>query len=140
MKFLDAVKICFSKYVTFSGRARRAEYWWWVLFTTVAGAVLAVIDTALFGFEQNYDPLNSIFSLATFLPSISVWVRRLHDVNRSGWWAWLILIPLIGWIILLYWAVKGGTEGPNRFGPDPITGEGGAEAYSPSAIPSVKRD
>lgn len=139
MSFIEAVKTCFSKYVTFSGRARRAEYWWWVLFTIIGNAIFGVTDTVFFGVPEVTGPTAGLFSLVTFLPGLSVWVRRLHDVNRSGWWAWLILIPLIGWVILLYWAIKGGTEGANRFGPDPITGDTGPESYSASAIPTVGR-
>ncbi len=93
--------------------------------------------------------LSSLFSLAVFLPSISVAVRRLHDTDRSGWWWWLILIPLVGIIILIVWyATRGGTSGPNRFGgADPLggTGHGGGgasfdEAYTPSSIPNVSND
>ena len=110
MGFLEAVKACFGKYVTFSGRARRSEFWWFVLFAYGAGIFFSVIDLSLFGettavttessasvsSETQFAPFTSIFSLAVFLPYISVSVRRLHDTARSGWWYWIVLVPLIG--------------------------------------------
>lgn len=130
MGFGEAVRSCFDKYVTFSGRAPRSEYWWWILFIVLAQAVIAVIDRQLFGMQMvqmgdmmvdaKAGPLGGIFSLATFLPGLSVMVRRLHDNGRSGWWFWIILIPLIGWIILLYWMIQRGDGGANAFGPDPL--------------------
>ena len=124
MGFTDAVKTCFSKYVTFSGRASRSEYWWFSLFISLGSIVAAIVDMLLFG----YDPvapgsvgwISGLFTLAIFLPSLSVMVRRLHDKDRSGWWYFIVLIPLIGLFILLYWFVTRGTVGPNRFGPDPL--------------------
>ncbi|MBW6417868.1 DUF805 domain-containing protein [Celeribacter sp. PS-C1] len=125
MNFITAVKTCFSKYVTFQGRARRAEYWWWTLFVLIGNAIFGGADTIFFGVPDpdtsSVGVLAGLFSLAVFLPGLSVWVRRLHDINRSGWWAFLILIPIIGWVIMLVWALTKGTEGANRFGPDPIT-------------------
>jgi uncharacterized membrane protein YhaH (DUF805 family) len=64
---------------------------------------------------------NGLFGLVTFIPTVSVAIRRLHDSDRTGWWYLLIFVPLIGWIILLIWYVTKGTDGPNRFGPDPLT-------------------
>jgi len=66
--------------------------------------------------------LLGLFFLASFLPAISVIVRRLHDTDRSGWWYWIGLIPLVGAILLLVWFCTRGTSGPNRFGPDPLSG------------------
>ncbi|MBU1573876.1 MAG: DUF805 domain-containing protein [Alphaproteobacteria bacterium] len=139
MTFLTAIKTCFSKYITLQGRARRAEYWWWVLFTIIAGIILGGVDMIFFGVPELTGPTSGLFSLATLLPGLAVWVRRLHDVNRSGWWVFLILIPLIGWLVLVIWAVTKGTSGPNRFGPDPITGEEAPLCYTDSAIPPVNR-
>ncbi|MBU0644130.1 MAG: DUF805 domain-containing protein [Alphaproteobacteria bacterium] len=139
MTFLTAIKTCFSKYITLQGRARRAEYWWWVLFTIIAGIILGGVDMIFFGVPELTGPTSGLFSLATLLPGLAVWVRRLHDVNRSGWWVFLILIPLIGWLVLVIWAVTKGTSGPNRFGPDPITGEEAPLSYTDSAIPPVNR-
>lgn len=121
MTFQDAVRSCFSKYATFSGRARRSEYWYFVLFTVIGSAIAGVVDNALFGrMMPDVTLLGSIFSIAIFMPGLSVLVRRLHDTGRSGWWWWIIVIPLIGMLVLLYWLVQPGETGTNTYGPDPI--------------------
>jgi uncharacterized membrane protein YhaH (DUF805 family) len=84
MNFNEAVKTVFNKYAVFNGRARRSEYWWYTLFIILAGAVLGIFP----------DIVGNIFSLATFLPSLAVMVRRLHDTGKSGWYALLLYIPL----------------------------------------------
>jgi uncharacterized membrane protein YhaH (DUF805 family) len=103
MNFVDAVKICFTKYVNFAGCASRPEFWWWVLFTLIASIALRCF---------NYG-LAALFSLATFLPGIAVTARRLHDTDRSGWLQLLLLIPVIGWILLIIWCAEAGK--PNRY-------------------------
>jgi uncharacterized membrane protein YhaH (DUF805 family) len=115
MGFGQAISSGFSNYVTFSGRAIRSEYWYWVLFTIVGNIVAEIID-AVIGITA-IDPL---FGLAVLLPSIAVAVRRLHDLDRSGWWILIGLIPIIGWIILIIWYCGRGTVGSNRFGSDPL--------------------
>lgn len=117
MGFGDAISAGFSNYVNFSGRACRSEYWYWVLFI-VLGSIVAVIIDRMIGIRL----VNTIFGLATILPGIAVGVRRLHDLDRSGWWLLLSFIPLIGAIILIIWFCGRGTVGPNRFGQDPLTG------------------
>lgn len=127
MGFVDAVKTVLSKYVTFSGRARRSEFWWFVLFALGVGVILSIIDGALFGYDEFGSAngvFSAIFSLAIFLPYIAVGVRRLHDKDMSGWWYLLVLIPIIGFLVLLFFFVQKGTDGENRFGPDPIEGSG----------------
>jgi len=124
MNFQTAVKTCLTKYVTVSGRAARSEYWYWVLFGVLVGIVANIVDAILFG--GNSRPVSSIVSLAILLPGIAVSVRRLHDLDRSGWWYLLVLIPVIGWIALLVWFIGRGTVGPNRFGEDPIGSVGAA--------------
>lgn len=142
MDFGTAIRTCFQKYVTFSGRAQRSEFWWFALFSILGSFILGIVDAILFGWASE-DPqvLNAIFSLVLFLPSISVAVRRLHDTDRTGWWWWIILIPLIGWIILIVWYATKGTDGPNRFGPDPLdrSAVGRDNASHRSSIPSVSR-
>lgn len=139
MSFVDAIKTCFGKYATFSGRAARSEFWYFALFYFIVATVLSVADTALFGAREvammaadgfdtgmNFSmawqpqPLSGIFMLIMLLPSISVAVRRLHDTNRSGWWYWIALIPFIGFIVLLVFFVGKGTDGDNDYGPDPL--------------------
>lgn len=121
MTFMEAVKQCFSKYATFSGRAPRSELWWFTLFLMLVGLVMTGIDMMLFGVSYTFG-IADVVSLATFLPSIAVGVRRMHDLDRSGWWLLLYLVPVIGWIVLIYWQCSKGTEGPNRFGADPLGG------------------
>lgn len=150
MDFMTSIKTCFSKYVTFSGRAQRSEFWWFVLFTFLVSIALSVVDSVLFGtttttatsFESSTDTpiLSVLFSLAILLPSISVAVRRLHDLDRTGWWYWLFLVPIIGFIILIVWFASKGTAGDNRYGPDPLGGEGTESGdFRKSSIPSVDR-
>ncbi|MEJ3746848.1 DUF805 domain-containing protein [Actinomycetes bacterium KLBMP 9797] len=120
MSFTAAVRSVLSQYVQFGGRARRAEYWWFVLFSVLVGIVTSILDLALgTDFEGSGGLFNLIANLALLLPSLAVAVRRLHDTDRSGWWILIALIPLIGAIVLLVFFVQDGTPGPNRFGADP---------------------
>src|SRR3984957_14625607 len=103
MNCVDAIKICFVKYAEFKGCASRPEFWWWFLFTVVASLALQVISTRLW----------AAFTIATFLPSIAVAARRVHDIDQNGWWQLLYFFPVVGWIVLLiFWA--GGTK-PSRY-------------------------
>ena len=122
MGFTEAIASGFRNYVNFRTRAPRSEYWYWTLFVLLLTIVTSVIDYAAFG-PTEISPLTAIASLALFLPGLAVSVRRLHDIDRTGWWLLLILIPLIGWIILIVWACMRGTVGPNRFGLDPFEGK-----------------
>jgi uncharacterized membrane protein YhaH (DUF805 family) len=119
MNFGQAITSGFSNYVNFSDRAIRSAYWFWALFTTIGMLVTGGID-GVDGMTLAYP----IFGLVTILPSLAVAVRRLHDLDRSGWWLLLALIPLIGSIVLLIWFCTRGTDGSNRFGPDPLAGIG----------------
>jgi uncharacterized membrane protein YhaH (DUF805 family) len=119
MGFGEAIASGFSNYVNFTGRAPRSEYWFWILFYIIVSVVTALIDLALFR-GSAVSPLNTLASLALFLPTLAVAIRRLHDTDRSGWWVLIGLIPIVGWIILLIWYCAAGTPGPNRFGPDPL--------------------
>lgn len=138
MGMQEAVSSVFHNYATFSGRARRAEYWWWVLFTIIVGGLLSLLDGMLFGYTtttatgpgsyafdvQTLGVLAPLWSLASFIPGWAVAVRRLHDTGRSGWWLLLFLIPLVGAIILLVWFATRGEPRSNAYGPDPIGIEG----------------
>jgi uncharacterized membrane protein YhaH (DUF805 family) len=118
MTFPDAIKSGFSNYVTFRGRATRSEYWFWALFVSIASMVALTIDSTLLGYSLGGPaPISSIFDLVTFLPSLAVAVRRMHDMDRSGWWL-LITLTGIGTFVLIIWFCFRGTQGPNRFGPD----------------------
>ena len=103
MSFIDAVKTCFAKYADFDGCASRPEFWWWVLFTSIAALALRSLSYSLSG----------AFSLATLLPSIAVTARRLHDTDRSGWWQLLYFLPVIGWLILIFFCVE--PRQPSRY-------------------------
>jgi uncharacterized membrane protein YhaH (DUF805 family) len=122
--YLKALK----QYADFGGRARRTEFWMFVLINVLISLVLAIIDTATgtanayaVGGMASYSPgiLGSIYALAVLIPSIAVTVRRLHDTDRSGWWFFIQLIPVVGGIVMLVFVCLEGTRGPNRFGADP---------------------
>jgi uncharacterized membrane protein YhaH (DUF805 family) len=117
MNFTDAVMAVLKKYAIFDGRSIRSEYWYWVLFSLLASIVLSIIDSIIFGTSANSNsgPLEIIFSLATIIPGIAVTVRRLHDVNKSGWWI-LIVFTIVGIIPLIYWYCQPGTSGKNTYG------------------------
>lgn len=110
MNFFDAVKTCFAKYADFTGRATRPEYWWFVLFMFLGGAILRII----------FLPLALIFDLAIFLPHLAVGARRLHDTDRSGWWLLIGLVPVIGWIVLIVFLCLESDAAANRFGAPPL--------------------
>ena len=120
MNFAQAITSGFQHYVTFAGRASRSEYWYWVLFTIIGGIVTFILDRAVFP-ESDLSPLNAIFNLVCFLPSLAIGVRRLHDIGRTGWWL-LLALTIIGVIVLLVWACQKGDAGPNQYGPDPWAG------------------
>lgn len=115
--YLDALK----KYAVFSGRARRKEYWMYILFNFLTLVVAAILDNVL-GFTMAPLPYGAIYlivALGTFLPSLSVLVRRLHDVGKGGGWVFIALIPIVGSIWLLVLLCTEGQAGENKFGPDP---------------------
>lgn len=118
MNFQQAIASGFQNYATFAGRAARSEYWYWTLFAILVGAVAAILDAAFFP-DLDARPLHSLASLALFLPGLAVSVRRLHDIDRTGWWM-LIVLTVIGLILLLVWFCLRGTPGPNRYGADPL--------------------
>ncbi|MFO6424627.1 DUF805 domain-containing protein [Motilimonas sp. KMU-193] len=119
---MEWYKLCWAKYATFEGRARRSEYWYFTLFNIIAifalGAVGGILD-AIFGTMGGIaTALIGVYSLASFLPSISVLVRRLHDTGRSGWWFWIGLVPAVGGIILLIFMIMD-SQDANDFGSNP---------------------
>ena len=115
--YLEALK----KYAVFGGRSRRKEYWYFVLFSLIVSLVWSAIDARLgtLSSSTNVGLLGGIYGLAIIIPSIAVSVRRLHDIDRTGWWVLISLVPVIGTIVLLVFAVLDGTPGENRFGPNP---------------------
>lgn len=119
MNFGQAIKSAFSQYVTFSGRAVRSEYWYWVLFCSVGSFVTIILDIAILGYG-NVSPFTDIFNVLLLLPSIAVGARRLHDIDRTAWWL-LVWLTGVGFFLLVVWFCFRGTPGPNRFGPDPFS-------------------
>ena len=110
MDFFPAVKSCLRQYATFTGRAPRSEYWFFMLFVWL-------IETAA---ELGNETFATWLSLALVLPTMAVAVRRMHDIGRSGWWALVVMVPLFGWILWLMWTCTPGWRRYNRFGPDPL--------------------
>ena len=123
MDFMTAVSSVLSKYVGFQGRARRSEYWWWMLayfiLLLVANVLDRIIDPGPPGLIIHFGMIYDLAVLAVFLPTLAVTVRRLHDTNRSGFWIFIGLVPIVGWILLLVWYCTKGTSGANTYGPDP---------------------
>lgn len=109
--YIDAWK----NYVNFQGRARRKAYWMFVLFNIIAVIIVSIIDNVL----GTGGTLSSLYGLAIFLPGLALGVRRLHDIGKSGWWLLIALIPLIGAIVLLVFAVTDSQPGENQYGPNP---------------------
>ena len=161
MEPVAAVKSCLRKYVTFSGRASRSEYWFFMLASMIAfyaiGILMSIVSAMLgiaTGFHAMpppgqpppFDPAQLypqipyfLFVLALWLPGISVAVRRLHDIDRSGWWLWLHLIPIAGTLWLLVWNCSAGTRGDNRFGPNPLPPLAPGQAPMIEPLDAIKR-
>ena len=119
MSFGDAVTNCLSNnYVGFSGRASRSEYWFWVLFTLIVQLVTGIMDGFIFGSEFGTGTISSIVSVGFLLPGLAVFVRRLHDVGKSGWWI-LSSILILPALLLLYWLIIDGDSNPNEYGEVP---------------------
>ena len=113
MTFSESVSVCFKKYFVFEGRASRSEYWWFQLIVSPSYFISEVLDNEISFFFLG-------ITLLTFIPAISVGVRRLHDTNRSGFFLLISFIPFIGALVLLFLLIPEGTKGKNRFGSDPL--------------------
>ncbi|MBC3811708.1 DUF805 domain-containing protein [Undibacterium aquatile] len=105
-------------YAGFSGRARRKEYWFFLLFNILISTGLTLVDgiTGSINISSGMGFLGGLYTLGTFIPAIAVTIRRLHDTNRSGWWMLIALIPLIGAIVLLVFLASEGQKTENRYG------------------------
>jgi len=112
MTFGRAVEVGFDNYSTFAGRASRSAFWYWALFEVLAGIAATVAD-ALLG---TVGVVSLLTTLGLFLPGLAVSVRRLHDVNKTGWNYLWMFIPVLGWLYLLILFVQAGTPGPNQYG------------------------
>ena len=120
--FGQAVKSCFNQYCGFKGRASRAEFWWFALFTAIVGFVLGFVDGLLFTLTENEFfallGFSGLFQLGVFLPNLAVTARRLHDTDKSGWWM-LLYLTIIGGIVVFIFTLLRGNEGSNKYGEDP---------------------
>ena len=120
------------RYAEFSGRSQRKEYWMYTLGLIIVYVVVGFVEgilglTGMIG--GAYGPLTALLLLGTLIPGIALGIRRLHDIDKSGWWLLIAFVPLIGSLVLLYFFVTDGTAGPNQFGADPKN-RGQVEAFS----------
>ena len=114
MSFSDAISTCLRKYATFSGRARRSEYWWFTLANVLAAILASLVDQLL-----AVSGVSLLVTVGLLLPSLAVTVRRLHDTGRTGWWCFIALVPLVGAVVLLVFDCLDSTPGDNQYGPSP---------------------
>ena len=124
-----------KNYATFSGRARRKEYWMFFLFNVLISLGLGVLDVVAGTYSVEYETgfFSALYSLLVLIPSIAVSVRRLHDTNRSGWWIVISLIPIIGVLVLFVFTCFDSQPGTNRFGANP-------KEASSQTLPAVETD
>ena len=120
MGFTDSLNSCFENYTSFSGRAARAEYWWFAVFIAAVYFIATTADSVVFGSDSRLQLFGLVAAVALFMPALSVSIRRLHDLDRSGWWLLVALVPIFGAVVLLLWYFSRGTYGSNRYGPDPL--------------------
>ncbi|MEP2921749.1 MAG: DUF805 domain-containing protein [Sulfitobacter sp.] len=115
--FIGALKDGFSRYVDFKTRSTRSQFWWWVLWSMLINLVSGILDISLGMGELG--PINILTSLAMFLPTLALSIRRLHDIGRSGWWYLIVLVPLAGLIVLIVFFCTKTQEETNRWGVPP---------------------
>ena len=115
-----------KKYAIFEGRARRKEYWYFILFSLIISIVLTVVDGVIgtLSTGTGMGTLSGIYALGVLIPTIAVGIRRLHDTNRSGWWLLISLVPVIGAIVLIVFMASAGNPEPNKYGANPILAAG----------------
>jgi len=107
--FVDAIKLFFQNFTNFNGRSRRSEYWWVCLFNMIVGFIIGMI----------LPDFSWIWSVIILVPTLSLCVRRLHDIGKSGWWYLVVMIPLVGGIIMIVWFCQDSHPGQNQWGYSP---------------------
>ncbi len=117
-EFQKAVKTCLNKYADFGGRAARPEFWWFFLFQVIVLVIAGVVSDILYG----------LVALGLLLPGLAVGARRLHDIGKSAWYLLIMLIPFIGWLVLVYFCAQP-SDGPNAYGNPEVTPD------SPTVMP-----
>ncbi|BAS68205.1 DUF805 domain-containing protein [Bathymodiolus septemdierum thioautotrophic gill symbiont] len=110
--YLEVLK----KYTVFNGRATRSEYWYFTLFNIIATIICSILDAVI---GSGLGIIGLIYALAVLLPYIGVMIRRLHDINRSGWWQLIAIVPILGWILIIIWTTKDSDEEANQYGENP---------------------
>ena len=119
--FNESINLFFINYTNFSGRSSTGAYWWYVLWALLIGAGALIIDVGIFNIDLGdpdaIRPISTLTELVLLIPGFALSVRRLHDINKSGWWL-LIVLTIVGILLLIYWYIQPGTSGPNNFGPD----------------------
>lgn len=120
---MNYYSICLSKFADFSGRARRREYWTFALVNGLIALILLILGLAFGEDSPASNIMVTIFYLIMLVPNLSVSVRRLHDIGKSGWYMFLSLIPLIGGLILLIWSLMDSEPGENQYGKNPKEGK-----------------
>ena len=111
MNFIESLQTCYKKFFDFSGRASKSEYWWFQLYNTI-------LYILTFVFQNDLALLFSILVIANLIPVFAAGVRRVHDINKSGWWILISIVPIIGLYIIVL-LITDGSKGKNRFGPKP---------------------
>ena len=116
VSFPEAVRLGFSNYFRFRGRSTRAEYWWFHLFVVATLVGLVFVDMLMNEMRSSPVQLSGLWQVVTPIPLLTLGVRRLHDINRSGWWVLLVAVPVIGPLVLVRWALEKGDDGQNEYG------------------------
>ena len=123
VSYPEAIKLGFARYGDFTGRSTRAEYWWWVLFLVLADGLLTIVDMGIgtYNTQSDLGLLGGLFGLSTLIPSFALGARRLHDINKSGWWQlmWFGFFLFVPIIVLIVWTIRQGDNGTNTYGSDP---------------------
>ena len=126
VSFTDAVRLGFQRYFDFRGRSTRPEFWWFALFILGVRAILTLVDMRMGTSNQMAQNglISGLFGLGVLIPSLALGARRLHDINKSGWWQllWLVSFLIIPMVVLLWWAAKPSDEGISNHGSDPSAG------------------
>ena len=123
VSFLDAIRLGFQHCFDFRSRSTRAEFWWWALFAILADVILSAVDIMMgtYNWETANGMISGLFGLGILIPGLALGARRLHDINKSGWWQLMLfgILLIIPMIILLWWATRASDEGTNKHGPVP---------------------
>ncbi len=120
VRFIDAIKLAFKNYVNFNGRSRRSELWWFILFNIIIQIIIIILANLI---TKNLMFLSYIYSLIIFLPGLSLVIRRLHDIGKSGWYIFIAFIPIVGIFILLYFYCLDSENQSNEYGESPKYGK-----------------